>query len=76
VVVEPRDAATIEKSGLHKGRYNHERVIGYLEERGRGLDAGAARQQRRRLAAIGDWQTLGLGHDRASSCWPRIVAGK
>ena len=31
-------------------------VIGYLEERGRGLDAGAARQQRRRLAAIGEWR--------------------
>lgn len=35
---------------------HRERVIGYLEERGRGLDPGAAKQQRRRLAAIGDWQ--------------------
>jgi transcriptional regulator len=35
---------------------HRERVIGYLEERGRGLDAGAARQQQRRLSAIGDWQ--------------------
>jgi transcriptional regulator len=35
---------------------HRERVIGYLGERGRGLDAGAARQQQRRLAAIGDWQ--------------------
>ena len=35
---------------------HRERVIGNLEQRGRGLDAGAARQQRRRLAAIGDWQ--------------------
>ena len=33
---------------------HRERVIGYLEERGRGLDAGAAKQQRRRLAAIGE----------------------
>ena len=32
-------------------------VIGHLEQRGRGLDAGAAAQQRRRLALIGDWQT-------------------
>ena len=36
---------------------HRERVIGYLEERGHGLDAGAAKQQRRRLAAIGDWRT-------------------
>jgi transcriptional regulator len=35
---------------------HRERVIGSLEERGRGVDAGAARQQRRRLDAIGDWQ--------------------
>ena len=35
---------------------HRERVVGYLEERGRGLDAGAARQQRRRLAAIGEWR--------------------
>jgi hypothetical protein len=27
------------------------------EQRGHGLDAGAAARQRRRLAAIGDWQT-------------------
>ena len=33
------------------------RVIGHLEQRGHGLDARAAAQQRRRLAAIGDWQT-------------------
>jgi len=32
------------------------RVINRLEERDRGLDAGAAVQQRRRLAAIGDWR--------------------
>jgi len=36
---------------------HRERVIGYLEQRGLRLDAGTARQQRRRLAAIGDWQT-------------------
>jgi transcriptional regulator len=36
---------------------HRQRVVGYLEERGRGLDAGAAAQQRRRLAAIGDWRT-------------------
>ena len=32
-----------------------EQVIGNLEARGQGLDAGAASQQRRRLRAIGDW---------------------
>ena len=36
---------------------HRERVIGRLEERNRGVDLGAAKQQRRRLAAIGDWQT-------------------
>ena len=36
---------------------HRERVIGYLEERNLGLDAGAAAQQRRRLAAIGDWRS-------------------
>jgi transcriptional regulator len=35
---------------------HRERVIGRLEQRGQGLDAGAATQQRRRLAAIGSWQ--------------------
>ena len=35
---------------------HRERVIGYLDERGQGLDTGAARQQQRRLAEIGDWQ--------------------
>jgi transcriptional regulator len=35
---------------------HRQRVIGYLEERDRGLDAGAADQQRRRLAAIGEWR--------------------
>jgi transcriptional regulator len=41
----------------HKTVQHRERVIGHLERRGRGLDARAARQQRRRLAAIGDWRT-------------------
>ena len=36
---------------------HRERVIGNLEQRDHGLDARAAAQQRRRLAAIGDWQT-------------------
>jgi transcriptional regulator len=36
---------------------HRERAVGSLEDRGRGVDAGAARQQRRRLDAIGDWQT-------------------
>jgi transcriptional regulator len=35
---------------------HRERVIGRLEQRGQGLDAAAAAQQRRRLAAIGTWQ--------------------
>jgi transcriptional regulator len=41
----------------HKPVEHRERVIGHLEQRGHGLDAGAAGQQRRRLAAIGDWQS-------------------
>jgi transcriptional regulator len=40
----------------HNPVEHRQRVIGRLEQRGRGLDAAAA-QQRRRLAAIGDWQT-------------------
>ncbi len=35
---------------------HRERVVGYLQERGEGQDAGAAAQQRRRLDAMGDWQ--------------------
>jgi DNA/RNA-binding domain of Phe-tRNA-synthetase-like protein len=35
---------------------HRERVVGYLQQRGQGLDAGVAAQQRRRLAAIGDWR--------------------
>jgi transcriptional regulator len=41
----------------HNPVEHRERVIGLLEHRGRGLDTGAAIQQRRRLAAIGDWHT-------------------
>jgi transcriptional regulator len=41
----------------HNPVEHRERVIDHLEQRGHGLDAGAATQQRRRLAAIGDWQT-------------------
>jgi len=40
----------------HNPVEHRERVIGYLGRRDRGLDAGAATQQRRRLDAIGDWQ--------------------
>jgi transcriptional regulator len=40
----------------HNPVQHRERVINRLEERGHGLDTGAAVQQRRRLAAIGDWQ--------------------
>lgn len=35
---------------------HRERISDRLEERGHGLDPGAAAQQRRRLDAIGDWQ--------------------
>jgi transcriptional regulator len=35
---------------------HRERVVGRLEQRDRGLDRGAAAQQRRRLAAIGKWR--------------------
>jgi transcriptional regulator len=41
----------------HNPAEHRERVVGHLEQRGRGLDAGAATQQRRRLTAIGDWPT-------------------
>jgi transcriptional regulator len=43
----------------HNTIEHRERVIDNLERRGRGLDAGAATQQRRRLAAVGEWQTRG-----------------
>lgn len=41
----------------HNPVEHRERVVGRLKERDRSLDSGAALQQRRRLAAIGDWQT-------------------
>jgi transcriptional regulator len=41
----------------HNQVEHRERVIGRLEQRDHALDAGAATQQRRRLAAIGDWRT-------------------
>jgi transcriptional regulator len=41
----------------HNPVEHRHRVIGNLEQRGHGLDTGAAAQQRRRLAAIGDWRT-------------------
>ena len=40
----------------HKPVERRERVIGSLEQRGHGLDTGAAAQQRRRLDAIGEWR--------------------
>jgi transcriptional regulator len=36
---------------------HREQVVGRLEQRDQGLDSGAAAQQRRRIAAIGDWRT-------------------
>lgn len=41
----------------HKPVQHREHVIDDLQRRDHGLDAAAAAQQRRRLAAIGDWQT-------------------
>src|SRR4051812_45174014 len=38
---------------------HRERVLERLEQRGSGLDAGAASQQRRRLDAIGEWRSRG-----------------
>ena len=42
----------------HNPIEHRQRVTGNLEQRGHGLDNGAAAQQRRRLAAIGDWNTF------------------
>ncbi|HET7667602.1 MAG TPA: FMN-binding negative transcriptional regulator [Mycobacterium sp.] len=42
----------------HNPVEHRQRVIGNLEQRGHQLDARAAAQQRRRLAAIGDWNTF------------------
>lgn len=41
----------------HKPIEHRKRIIDNLEQRGNGLDPGAAHQQRRRLALIGDWRT-------------------
>lgn len=41
----------------HNPIEHRERVITRLQERGDGLDSGAAEQQRRRLDTIGDWHT-------------------
>ena len=41
----------------HNPVEHRERVIDNLEQRGHGLDTGAAAQQRRRLATIGEWKT-------------------
>ena len=41
----------------HKPVEHRERIIDKLEQRGHGLDTGAATQQRRRLDAIGEWQS-------------------
>ena len=40
----------------HNPIEHRERVAVNLDARGRGLDRGAARQQRRRLDAMGDWE--------------------
>ncbi|MHA3022359.1 FMN-binding negative transcriptional regulator [Mycobacterium sp. BMJ-28] len=42
----------------HNPVEHRKRVTGNLEQRDRGLDPGAATQQRRRLAAIDDWNTF------------------
>lgn len=42
----------------HNPVEHRERVIDNLERRRHGLDSGAAVQQRRRLAAIGDWNAF------------------
>ncbi|MFT3873748.1 MAG: hypothetical protein QM714_14080 [Nocardioides sp.] len=58
--VAAEDAGSEPALLIHLARPNpvehRERVIGYLGQRDRGLDAGAATQQRRRLDAIGDWE--------------------
>lgn len=51
----------------HNPAPHRERVSDHLEERNRGLDAGAAAQQRRRLAAVGDWKTSREGAEQHRS---------
>lgn len=41
----------------HKSIEHRERVGEFLDERQPGLDAGAARHKRRRLAEIGEWRS-------------------
>lgn len=41
----------------HNPVEHRQRVSGLLGQRGHGLDAQAANQQRRRLAAVVDWHT-------------------
>lgn len=41
----------------HKPVEHRQRVSGHLDQRGHGLDAGVAIQQRRRLVEVGEWQT-------------------
>jgi transcriptional regulator len=43
----------------HNPVEHREGVLANLTERGHGLDTAAAGQQRRRLDAIGDWQSHG-----------------
>lgn len=47
----------------HKPVEQRERITGQLEQRAHGLDTRAAAQQRRRLAAIGDWRTWRIRRD-------------
>lgn len=37
---------------------HRERLLGRMEQPGRGYDSGAATRQRRRLAALGGWRAL------------------
>ena len=54
---------------------HRERVVGYLERRGRGLDAGAAAQQRRRLTAIGEWGSRPRGRTAEDEAVTSRAAG-
>lgn len=49
----------------HNPVEHRKRVISRLQERGTGLDAGAAAQQRRRLDAVGDWRPDARPHDES-----------
>ena len=54
---------------------HRERVVGYLEQRDHGLDAGAAAQQRRRLAAIGEWGSRPLQRNAEDAAVTPRAAG-